>query len=79
MTNNWRHCWFEICILASEDAKEPKRRGERVLSWRSHSNTTASQDFLTHFGIIFDRKSQLLDDLEVRKFSASHSAQVIFT
>ena len=66
MTTNGRHSWFEICILARDDAEEPKMRDERVLSWRSHGDRSGSRDFHTRFGVIFDRKSQLLDELEVR-------------
>ncbi|KAF8330802.1 uncharacterized protein EI90DRAFT_3124019 [Cantharellus anzutake] len=59
VTSNWRDSWFEICILASDAARELKRKGKRVLSWRSHSNMLASGDS----GFVFGRESQLVGDI----------------
>lgn len=59
--------WFELVILADEDATEPKLSKEgKPLVWRSHSNRLANDTNPTlHFGAVFDRRSELLTALEV--------------
>ncbi|KAJ6553081.1 acyl transferase/acyl hydrolase/lysophospholipase, partial [Mycena capillaripes] len=56
--------WFEVCILADEKATKPRKKGERVLTWKSHSNRIGVGKVSRHFGVVFDRRGDLLDDLE---------------
>jgi hypothetical protein len=58
--------WFEIVILPDEEATEPRTSEDgKKLVWRSHNNRLATQKTTTHFGVIFDRRSQLLSHLQV--------------
>jgi hypothetical protein len=59
--------WFEIIILDGHDAAEPKMKDGKQLIWRSHSNRVHSteQAFSRHFGKVFDRRLNLLHELEV--------------
>ncbi|KDQ16906.1 hypothetical protein BOTBODRAFT_219380 [Botryobasidium botryosum FD-172 SS1] len=57
--------WFEVVILADANATEPRFKGKRELKWRSHNNRIGVPDKSRHFGIVFDRRGELLDDLEV--------------
>ncbi|PPQ82479.1 hypothetical protein CVT24_002371 [Panaeolus cyanescens] len=59
--------WFELVILADENATEPKVSKEgREMVWRSHSNRISDERSPTfHFGAVFDRRSDLLAALEV--------------
>lgn len=59
--------WFELVILADETSTEPKRSMDgKELVWSSHSNRLSNQTSPTrHFGAIFDRRSDLLVNLEV--------------
>ena len=60
--------WFEVAIFENEHATEPRKNdGDKVLSWRSHANRIGVKDPSMSFGIIFDRRSELLDDLEVSR------------
>ncbi|KAK7434582.1 hypothetical protein VKT23_020118 [Stygiomarasmius scandens] len=61
---NWT--WFEIVILPDEQATEPRRNKDgKELAWISHNNQLANQDSTMHFGAIFDRRCELLVNLEV--------------
>lgn len=64
------YSWFEVIILANDTAKSPRVKDGRTLAWRSHSNRVGFDKFSTHFGIIFDRRAEILDDLEVRASGA---------
>ncbi|KDQ16907.1 hypothetical protein BOTBODRAFT_30286 [Botryobasidium botryosum FD-172 SS1] len=57
--------WFEIVILADANATEPRFKGKRELKWRSHNNRIGVKEKSRHFGIVFDRRGDLLDDLEI--------------
>jgi hypothetical protein len=57
--------WFELVILPDEHSTEPIVRDGKELAWRSHSNRLGSPDNSRHFGVIFDRRQELLDALEV--------------
>lgn len=58
--------WFEVAIFENETSTEPKVSDGRVLSWRSHANRMGDEtgNHSRHFGTIFDRRSEILDDLE---------------
>ncbi|KAJ7637763.1 hypothetical protein B0H17DRAFT_961067 [Mycena rosella] len=56
--------WFEVCILADEKATKPRKKGERILTWKSHSNRIDVEKKSRHFGVVFDRRGDSLDDLE---------------
>jgi hypothetical protein len=60
--------WFELVILQDETSNEPKRSKDgKELVWRSHSNRLGNDTVATrHFGAVFDRRSDLLANLEVR-------------
>jgi hypothetical protein len=59
--------WFELVILQDETSNEPKRSKDgKELVWRSHSNRLGNDTVTTrHFGAVFDRRSDLLANLEV--------------
>lgn len=59
------YSWFEICILADANATEPRQKDGRTLTWRSHGNRVGVSDASRHFGVVFDRRGEMLDDLEV--------------
>ena len=63
--------WFELVILADENSDEPKKSKEgKELVWRSHRNRLANDKSPTrHFGAVFDRRSELLANFEVRCLS----------
>ncbi|KIJ40903.1 hypothetical protein M422DRAFT_60526 [Sphaerobolus stellatus SS14] len=57
--------WFEVVILKDANATEPLVRDGKVYSWRSHENRLDSKlDVARHFGVIFDRRAEILDALE---------------
>jgi len=56
--------WFELAILPNEESTEPIVRDGKELVWRSHGNRLEESN-TRHFGIIFDRRAELLDALEV--------------
>jgi hypothetical protein len=58
------YSWFEVSILEDEKATEPRFKDTRELTWRSHSNRLGVKDVSRHYGVVFDRRGQLLDDLE---------------
>jgi hypothetical protein len=58
--------WFEVVILPNSESEEPKRTKDgREMAWRSHANQTAHGDKTLHYGLMFDRRSELLASLEV--------------
>jgi hypothetical protein len=58
--------WFEIVILPDTTTDVPKRTKDgREMSWRSHSNQLGLQSSTRHFGLTFDRRSELLACLEI--------------
>ncbi|KIK65149.1 hypothetical protein GYMLUDRAFT_258629 [Collybiopsis luxurians FD-317 M1] len=60
---NWT--WFEIAILPNEDATEPKKdKHGKEMAWRSHNNQLGNRA-TRHYGVIFDRRSELLANFEV--------------
>jgi hypothetical protein len=58
--------WFEIVIFPNADSTGPRVVDGKELSWRSHNNTLGLSSHSRHFGIIFDRRGDLLDAIEVR-------------
>lgn len=58
--------WFEVAIFENEHSSTAKVLDGRKLSWRSHANPIGEKAFSRNFGTIFDRRSEILDDLEVR-------------
>ncbi|EMD39819.1 hypothetical protein CERSUDRAFT_150518 [Gelatoporia subvermispora B] len=56
--------WFELVILPDEKTDEPVICDGKELVWRSHSNRLGSKDNSRHFGIVFDRRQEILDALE---------------
>jgi hypothetical protein len=57
--------WFELVILPDEKSTEPVVRDGKELVWRSHSNRLGSNQPTRHFGLVFDRRQEILDTLEV--------------
>ncbi|KAG8999253.1 hypothetical protein FRB94_006341 [Tulasnella sp. JGI-2019a] len=57
--------WFEVAIYADKDATSPRtRHNGELLQWKSHHNAFALPATTKHYGLVFDRRGQLLDDLE---------------
>lgn len=59
------YSWFEVAIFEDENSTAPKMKDDRELSWRSHENSLTIGTS-RHFGTVFDRRAEILDDLEVR-------------
>lgn len=60
--------WFEVAFLADKHAAEPRQQDGQYLSFRSHCNKIGSTDLnVSHYGNPFDRRDQLLNDVEVRR------------
>jgi hypothetical protein len=58
--------WFEIVILPDKQATKPRTSEDgKELVWRSHHNRLATQKTTAHFGMVFDRRSELLTYLQV--------------
>ncbi|KAJ3516977.1 hypothetical protein NLJ89_g797 [Agrocybe chaxingu] len=61
--------WFEVSIFKDQHALEPRTKDNSPLTWRSHGNRTDPNDkqdsIARHFGMVFDRRQELLDALEV--------------
>lgn len=59
--------WFEVTILPSADATEPRKAMDGTdLVFHSHSNRLGCEITTRSHGVIFDRRSKLLANLEVR-------------
>lgn len=61
--------WFELVIFEDAHTDKPRLKDGKELVWRSHGNRTDPLDLKTsiarHFGIVFDRRQDLLDALEI--------------
>lgn len=57
--------WFELVILPDTSSTQPVVRDGKVLAWTSHTNRLGDDSNSRHFGIVFDRRQELLDALEV--------------
>jgi hypothetical protein len=57
--------WFELVILPDASSTQPIVRDGKVLAWTSHTNRLGDDKNSRHFGIVFDRRQELLDALEV--------------
>lgn len=58
--------WFEVSIFDDAEATSPRQKANgEPLSWRSHANRLAHGSTSTHHGLVFDRRSEILDNLEV--------------
>jgi hypothetical protein len=66
--------WFELVVFKDKDAMDPLERDGKLLVWRSHGNRMDVLDqansLSRHYGVIFDRRHELLDILEVRDYFA---------
>jgi hypothetical protein len=63
--------WFEIVLFADESATDPIVRDGKEMVWKSHFNRLDSgSDFARHYGIIFDRRQEIFDALQVSASSA---------
>lgn len=58
--------WFELAIFADGQATEPRVKNNAELVWLSHINNVAAKDRSQNFGVVFDRRHDLLNELEVR-------------
>ena len=62
--------WFELVVFKDTDSTDPLERDGKLLAWRSHGNGVDLLDqtnsLSRHYGVVFDRRHQLLDLLEVR-------------
>ncbi|KAJ7268361.1 phospholipase [Mycena rebaudengoi] len=56
--------WFELVILPDTSSTQPVVRDGKVLAWTSHTNRLGDDSNSRHFGIVFDRRQELLDALE---------------
>ncbi|KAJ7469448.1 acyl transferase/acyl hydrolase/lysophospholipase [Mycena latifolia] len=56
--------WYDLAILESTKATEPRVKDGRALVWRSHNNEIAHREPTTRTGIRFDRNHELLSLLE---------------
>jgi hypothetical protein len=61
--------WFELVIFEDAHTDKPRLKDGKELVWRSHGNRTDPLDvkvsMARHFGVVFDRRHDLLDALEV--------------
>jgi hypothetical protein len=57
--------WFEVAIYANADATEPRKKDDKPLTWTSHFNRPQVGKRTRHFGAIYDRRGDLLDELIV--------------
>jgi len=57
--------WFELVIFKNKDATEPEVKDGKVLAWRSHANSMDKKAIASYFGMVFDRRHELLDTLEL--------------
>lgn len=57
--------YFDVAILENSEATTPKIKDGNELAWHSHHNRLAVAESSTYFGTVFDRRSGLLNDLEV--------------
>jgi hypothetical protein len=58
--------WFDVVVLNSPDSKSPKVKDGRELIWLSHEIPTDHDGYTGQHGVMFDRKHDLLNSLEVR-------------
>ena len=63
---NGSRSWFELAILSDAKATEPRVKNNTPLVWTSHTNNVAMKERSQHFGVVFDRRHDLLNELEVR-------------
>lgn len=57
--------WFELCILSGENATEPMVKGGKKMVWNSHFNEIAGKGPARRYGVVFNRRDELLRELEV--------------
>ncbi|KAH6904367.1 hypothetical protein BKA70DRAFT_1296423 [Coprinopsis sp. MPI-PUGE-AT-0042] len=58
--------WFELAILPDAASEKPRKSKEdKELVWRSHHNRLASSSSTRHFGITFDRRSELFANIQI--------------
>lgn len=62
------YTWFELAVFPDEESEVPKMKADRELVWKSHYNGMEVPGS-RHYGIVFDRRAEILDDLEVRSFA----------
>ncbi|PPQ86546.1 hypothetical protein CVT25_007204 [Psilocybe cyanescens] len=67
MPGGWS--WFELVVFKDKDSTEVVVKDGKTYAWRSHGNRTDPEDqnqsIARHFGMVFDRRQELLDALEV--------------
>ncbi|KAF7976534.1 hypothetical protein HWV62_6170 [Athelia sp. TMB] len=56
--------YFDVVILEDNNATEPRIKDGKELAWHSHGNRLGFNEPSTVFGVAFDRRRDLLDDLE---------------
>ena len=65
--------WFEVVILPDEHSTTPRKsKYGKELAWRSHNNRLGNTGPTRHFGAVFDRRSELMQNFEVCHLSHSH-------
>ncbi|EAU86152.2 phospholipase [Coprinopsis cinerea okayama7 len=61
--------WFELVVFKDGQSEEPVIKNGQPLVWKSHNNRTDPLDTRAadslHFGIIFDRRHDLFDLIEI--------------
>ncbi|KAF9553084.1 phospholipase [Agrocybe pediades] len=61
--------WFELVVLKDAQSEEERKKDGKPLVFRSHDNRMDPLDnnntLARHFGVVFDRRQELLDALEL--------------
>ncbi|KAI0076887.1 FabD/lysophospholipase-like protein [Panus rudis PR-1116 ss-1] len=57
--------WFEIAVMENDEATAPKSVNGKPAVWRSHCNNLVSQEPTKHFGMLYDRRHELLNSIEI--------------
>lgn len=57
--------WFEVAIFSDAEATKPRVIDGKDLSWPSHHNSLGLKARSRHFGVVFDRRGDLLNAVEV--------------
>ncbi|KAL4247804.1 hypothetical protein ABKN59_007113 [Abortiporus biennis] len=57
--------WFELSILADATSTEPRVKVGVPLVYRSHCNVLGSKTLLKNYGVVFDRRVDLLNEFEI--------------
>ncbi|KAG5654012.1 hypothetical protein H0H81_008321 [Sphagnurus paluster] len=68
--------WFEVIVLDSPEASEPKFKDGLSLVWLSHYNNIADEEFTYRFGEVFSGDHDIFNGLEVGLTRASDATRI---